>query len=206
MRNEIRVMQVLRVPPMGKLVVEVNQRRYQKLSEAREQNVKRMLLTAIGELVGFAGGYEKLVEAGVAPALGPGTHSPVASMPAGAQTTNEEKQAAFLASLEAERDALKQVPPAREPSVLGRFQPLTQTGRLSPAYGELNIVDQVDAILQRYLAGDSEFAHRSVHLEQDPSGGLRIRVDGDYYQRPAEIKEPKIQMFIKRALQEWEST
>jgi hypothetical protein len=206
MRSEIRVMQVLRIPPLGKLVVEVNQKRYQQLADAPDQNVKRMLLTAIGELVGFAGGYDKLVEAGVAPSLVPATSAAAARSPAEAQTAREQEQTAFLASLEAERDALKNVTRPREPSVLARLQPLPQTGRLSPADSEINIVDQVDAILQRYLATDPDLAQRSIHLQQNPSGGLRIRVDGEYYQRPAEIKEPKIQILIKKALQEWEST
>ena len=69
MKKEIEVMRVLRQPPLGKLVVEVNQKRVEQLAEVQEKTIRHLLLAAIGELVGFAGGYQVLVDAGVAPPL-----------------------------------------------------------------------------------------------------------------------------------------
>ena len=40
----------------------------------------------------------------------------------------------------------------------------------------LSLVEQVDAILQRYLLDDPELAERKIHLVQDPNGGLIIDV------------------------------
>ena len=70
----------------------------------------------------------------------------------------------------------------------------------------LSLVEQVDAILQRHLLADPELADRKIHLVQNASGGLIIDVDGKRYERPRDIENPQIQMMIKRALKEWEST
>lgn len=203
MRKEIEIMRVLRVPPLGKLVVEVNGQRYKNLSEIKEENVGHLLLAAIGELMTFAGGYQKLADAGVAPPLNTPEPAPQA------EASLTQQQANFLASLEAERDALKSAPPSgpRFP-VLSGIQPKVEPAR-PPSVSEAkspNLVEQIDALLQRYVAAEPELAGRSIHLVQDPNGGLQIEVDGKYYRRPREIEERNIQLVIKRALKDWESS
>ena len=69
MQNEVEIMRVLRVPPMGKLVVSFNGQRYESIAELSEENVRQLMQAAIGELITFAGGYQTLVDAGVAPSL-----------------------------------------------------------------------------------------------------------------------------------------
>ena len=70
----------------------------------------------------------------------------------------------------------------------------------------LSLVEQVDANLQRHLLADPELAGRKIHLVQDANGGLIIDVDGKRYERPRDVENPQIQIMIKRALKEWEST
>lgn len=69
----------------------------------------------------------------------------------------------------------------------------------------LSIVEQIDAIVQKHLANEPKMEGRSIHLEQSPAGGLHIKVDGEYYQRPAEIQDRDVQLLIKMALKEWEA-
>jgi hypothetical protein len=76
----------------------------------------------------------------------------------------------------------------------------------APTAKSTNVVEQIDAILQRYLVLDPELAERSIHLQQDASGGLRIRVDNNFYETPKDIEDPKIQMIIRRALKDWEKS
>ncbi len=47
---------------MGKLVVEVNKKRYEAMDAVEDESVKRLLMAAIGELIVFTDGYETLVE------------------------------------------------------------------------------------------------------------------------------------------------
>lgn len=196
MQNEIEIMRVLRIPPMGKLVVAYNNERYTTIEELSEQNVRQLLHAAIGELITFAGGYQTLVDAGVAPPLAAEKR----------ETPPREAEASqFLEQMEVERDRVKASKPKPLPSLLANLRPRKARNEAS-ANKMLSLVEQVDAILQRHLLTDPELSGRKIHLVQDPNGGLIIEVDGKRYQRPREIDDPRIQIMIKRALKEWEAT
>ncbi len=197
MQNEIEIMRVLRIPPMGKLVVAYKDKRYTAIEELSEQNVRQLLHAAIGELIIFAGGYQTLVDAGVAPAL-------AAEKPKTVSTQTTEA-AQFLEKMEKEKDRIKEDKPKPMPSLLANLRPRPARNEAS-ATKMLSLVEQVDAILQRHLLTDPELSDRTVHLVQDPSGGLIIEVDGKRFQRPREIDDPQIQIMIKRALKEWEAS
>jgi hypothetical protein len=201
MRKEIEVMQVLRLPPLGKLVVSVNNTRYEKISELGEGNKKRLLLAAIGELVDFAGGYQELVNAGVAPMI-----KQVPVQDDGTFSTSSElgeQQKRFLANLEAERNAIRNAASSKPNiSVFSGRRPSPSAANSNQID---NLVEQIDLILQKYLQEDPEMANHSIHLMQSPAGGLQIKIDGELFQRPREIQNKKIQLMIKQALKEWES-
>ncbi len=200
MRRELEVMRILRVPPLGKLVVEVNDDRFENLSEINDEKAKRVLLAAIGELISFAGSYETLVNEGVAPPV-------VVSQPVHETGPLEQRQAEFLARLEAERDAAKNAPPPKPKfPILGGIQSRPDTLLESkPAQKELSVAKQIDTILQKHVLSDPEMANRSIHLVQDPAGGILIEVDGKRYQKPGDIPEPQIHLLIKRAVKEWDA-
>ena len=204
MQNEIEIMQVLRVPPMGKLVVSFNGQRYESINQVSEAKVRQLMQAAIGELITFAGGYQKLVDAGVAPPL----NTPqVASKPEQTAEPEEMGEAAdFVNRMEQERDDIKSAKPKPTVSLLANLRPRPARNEAS-ANKMLSLVEQVDAILQRYLLTEPDFAERKIHLVQDyNNGGLIIEVDGKQYQRPRDIDDPRIQLMIKRALKEWEAT
>lgn len=195
MRRELEVMKVLRVPPLGKLVVAVDNVRYQSLSEVGDEKANRVLLAAIGELIDFAGGYQTLVEAGVASPL---DIAPVKEAPL------EQQREAFLARLEAERDAAKSAAKP-QPAFATLDSAPTLTDEPPTASRELSVAEQIDAILQELVANDPAMAERVIRLVQDPSGGIRIEVDGKMYQKPGDIPEPSVQQLIKRAVKRWDA-
>lgn len=199
MQNEIEIMRVLRVPPMGKLVISFSNQRYASIDEISEANVRQLMKTAIGELITFAGGYQQLVEAGVAP--------PLAAPQSAARSVSSENEEAekFISKLEREKEELKSAGPKPTPSLLTNMRRRPATTEAS-ANKMLSLVEQVDAILQRHLLADPELAERKIHLVQDANGGLIIDVDGKRYERPRDVENPQIQIMIKRALKEWEST
>jgi hypothetical protein len=202
MRRELEVMRVLRVPPLGKLEVEVNEQRYQNLSEITDEKIRRLLLAAIGELMDFAGGYQTLVDAGVAPAVSQSVKD---------EPPLEQRQAEFLARLEQERDALKAAPPSKPPlAVLGgtKMSEEALAAQVAAAAQKrpLSVAEQIDAILQKHVAATPDMAERSIHLVQNPAGGILIEVDGKKFGKPADIPDPGIQELIKRAVKEWDAT
>lgn len=204
MQKEVEIMRVFRVPPLGKLVVEVSGRRFEKLSEINHAKVEQRLLTAIGELVSFAGGYQSLLDAGVAPPL-PGRQA--LSSAEGLPVDDPElalRQARFLSSLEKQRDVLRHELPLSYSTDLASALAAADVSTLKPA-AERSLADQIDAILQKHLMSDPELANRAIRLRENPSGGLRIEVDGHFYDRPREVPELAIQQLIKTALREWEA-
>lgn len=213
MKDELEIMRVWRVPPLGKLVIEVRGQRYHRLDEIRDPKLKQRLLAAIGELISFADGYQTLVDAGFAPVLTP-TSQPAAVESDPTELTAE--QAEFLARLEAQRDEIAASKPRRslggparlslEPEPLVVF---TETGEVKPANAPArpkSIAEQIDAILQKHLATNPTLSNRIVALEQNPAGGIRIKVDGAYYEKPADIPDKEVQLAIKMAVKEWNAS
>jgi hypothetical protein len=208
MQSELEMMRVLRLPPRGKLVVEVGNRRYEDLSQIGEAEIRQRVTAAIGELIVFAGGYSVLVDAGVAPtAVAPPESAHEAVDDSEALRRRQEE---FLKALEQERDALRMTASAPKrrlsiPLVTPKAVPESNSPpSMKVEDPKLSIVEQIDAILQKYLAAEPSLARRSIHLEQAPGGGLRIFVDGRYFQRPGDIEEREIQLALKMALKEWE--
>ena len=200
MNKEINVMQVLRTPPLGKLEVVVSGKRYKSIADMSDGNLKRLILAAVGELVSFSGGYQQLVDAGFAPSL--------MDAPATAKQTPPQtrEQAAFLASLEAETQALREAPPpSPKPSLLNSMRSKPKPAPALVEQEAPSIVMQIDAILQKYVQSTPSIADRTIHLEHDSEGGIQIKVDGETYRKPAEIGDPAIQICIKNALKEWNS-
>lgn len=197
MQTEIEVMRVLRVPPLGKLVVQVGNRRHEKLEELPAGAAQQRIMAAIGELITFAGGYQALVDAGLAPALA--TES-AGSM---ADALLAERQAAFLNSLEQKKEESLSPPPPPSPRrlpLLGRTPPPPPTA----ATPVMDIAAQINAILQRHLESTPQLAGRRVRLVSGATGTLQIDVDGRHYENPGQIPDGDIQALIKRALHEWD--
>ena len=199
MQNEIEIMRVLRLPPMGKLAVSFADKRYTAIGEISEANVRQLLQAAIGELITFAGGYQNLVDAGVAPPLA------ISQPPSSGGVMQKDESEKFIEQLEREKNELKTTGPKPSPALLANMRRRPATTEAS-ASKMLSLVEQVDAILQRHLLNDPELAEHKIHLVQAPGGGLTIDVDGKRYTRPRDIENRKIQVLIKRALKEWETT
>lgn len=186
MPNErMEIMRILREPPLGRLIVELDARHYQKLTDIEDHRVRQRLLAAVGDLISFAGGYQVLVDAGLAPPLQISPESP---------EVLARKQAAFLRAMEGEREPDEELPFVQPPAAAP-----------APKTKALNLIEQIDAILQRVVEADPQLDGRSIHLEQGPSGSLLIRVDGKHYTQPAEIPDRNIQLAIKMALKEWDN-
>jgi len=201
MRREMEMMRILRVPPMGKMVVEIQKHRFNSLSElAGDEKAIRIINTAIGELVSFAGGYQALVDAGVAPPITP------PSTPAKREeVTLTTRQAEFLAQLEAEQAALRNpqeevVIPEKLPLPIPPVAPLPP-----PPVSAKSVVEQIDEILQRLVSQATEFNGRSLHIIQNPAGGVSINVDGTRFPSPDAVEDPIAKVLVKKAVKQWEN-
>ena len=195
MESTVEVMRVIRIPPLGKLIVEANETRYERLSDVKDAAIRHRLIAAIGELVVFADGYEALVEAGVAPPAG-GEESAILSM--------EERKELFVASMKRQTDSLRM--PDTDIGIPDKAETDGSSEGTPPQDPSLaKIVSQINAILAQKIDGNPEFESRKIQVLTTSDGDLRIEVDGTYYERPSEIEDDLAREVVGAALKEFNS-
>jgi len=220
MKKEIEMMRVMRVPPIGKLVIDANEERYTALPEVTNPKIRQRILAAIGELVDFCGGYNVLEDAGVVPQLTPSVPKQAEEIEKSVSTGQLRQQEEFLDSLERQVEEVKNKP-QKKGRMGGMFssntsrndaQPLveiSETGDIQPTIvspKQLSIAEQIDLVLQKHIAANPEMSNRGIRLEQSPTGGLQILADGNRYEKPADIEDSAVQGIIKAAVKEWNTT
>jgi hypothetical protein len=91
--------------------------------------------------------------------------------------------------------------PAVEPPKRGLF------GRAKPTepQPQVSIADQIEEFLQARLLASPQFATRSIHVRPTPDHGVRIEVDGHFYDTVAEVIDPDVREFLTTILREWEA-
>jgi hypothetical protein len=90
--------------------------------------------------------------------------------------------------------------PSPEPPKRGLF------GKPKPAEPEPSggIADQIEEFLQARLL-NSPFSTRSIHIRPAPDHGVRIEVDGHFYDSIAEVIDPDVREYLTNIMREWEA-
>lgn len=71
--------------------------------------------------------------------------------------------------------------------------------------GQKSIVMQIEDILQDMLAGSS-LASKGIHLIEDPTKGVIVRIGLSHYEGIEAVPDPEIKATIRAAVAEWEKT
>jgi hypothetical protein len=69
---------------------------------------------------------------------------------------------------------------------------------------EINLAAAIEEYLQHKLELTNEFAGRSFHIRDAGHGGVRIEVDGRFFEAVGDIDDPQARAFIASAIQEWQ--
>lgn len=69
---------------------------------------------------------------------------------------------------------------------------------------ELDIARAIEAYLQHKLLHTEEFDGRSIHIHSGVGGGVRIEVDGKFFEAVSDVDEPDIRDFLTETIQEWQ--
>jgi hypothetical protein len=193
--SDIEVLRVIRKPPLGKLIVEINSVQYENLADIPSASARQRILAAVGDLIVFVDGYNILVQAGLAPPVSSADPTGQAFPP-----SVTEREATFKTELARQRyEASLAERAIAEPVKVEQEVELDDGPDV-----EINLVERIDVLFQKYLAADPSLQGRSAGLENVPGGGLRIRVENKYYSQPKEIEDPKVRRALMQALQEWE--
>lgn len=164
----------------GTFVVEYRGQRYRKLTDIRDGDIGRGVLSVIGKLEAFAQGWATPVPA-----------APLSAEPSG--VTEDE----FLRQL---------VAPPVEPKPL-RMPTLVESAQARHVKAEpmpMGIAGQVDQVLQRQLVDNPSLLGRSIHLVTAKDGSLGVEVEGRLLKWPDEV-EPIVREAVQKAIRTWES-
>jgi hypothetical protein len=69
---------------------------------------------------------------------------------------------------------------------------------------ELDIAGAIEAYLQHKLRHTPDYAERSIHVYPSPDGGVRIEVDGQFYEGVSDIGDDGVREFMQQTIQEWQ--
>jgi hypothetical protein len=72
------------------------------------------------------------------------------------------------------------------------------------AIPEINIPAAIEAYLQHKLQYTPEYGGRSIHVRSAPGGGVRIEVDGKFYDAVGDVAEEDVRTFLSETIQEWQ--
>jgi hypothetical protein len=69
---------------------------------------------------------------------------------------------------------------------------------------EINIAGAIEAYLQHKLSITPEYADHSIHIYPAPGGGVKIEVDGKYFEAVSDVSDPTIREFLSDTIAEWQ--
>lgn len=206
------VLRVLRDRLTGRVLLEINGKRYTQLSEVTESEVRRALLLTLRDLQEFAG--LSALTVGVAPASAtppaPAPARPAAPPPAPAEPPAPQASAA---DVEAVLSQLNAAPlprpdeahaPLKLPS-MNIFKQMAQAREVSAR--EIapikSVAQQIDDVLQHLILG-TPFARQNLHVASDPAGNVVFEVGADLYRSVEEVPDRNLQVVFQEAIRRWE--
>jgi hypothetical protein len=202
--DSIELLRVWRDLSDGSLIIEIGGQRFTSVSELQGANLDRRFVNVVRDLTAM------LRTAAEQPSAPPKT-SPkaAAAAPQPAPTARPPEVAG-----KPESPAKKPAPPPAD-GELPSMAPGTmfkQMGRVAMGHKPepleeapvLSIPDQIEQVLQKHLADLPEYADRSIHVRPSPFGGVRIEVDGQFYEGVGDVPEDQVRALIQDAVREWE--
>ncbi|MCS6910471.1 MAG: hypothetical protein NZM11_07870 [Anaerolineales bacterium] len=210
--NANEVLRVLRDRLTGRVLLEINGKRYTQLSEVTESEVRRALLLTLRDLQEFAGLSALTTSHTPAQfsANPPAPAHPAAPPPA---PTEMPASPAVSAEVEAVLSQLNAAPlpktnethtPLRLPS-MNIFKQMAQAREVSAR--EIapikSVAQQIDEVLQHLILG-TPFAWQNLHVASDPNGNVVFEVGTDLYRSVEEIPDRNLQVVFQEAIRRWE--
>jgi len=228
--NTAELLRLLRHPQTGQLMVEVAGKRYNKLTDITDREVGQYILELAANFLAFTNGVVA-TEAGVKSVYLPKVKqtpqpllksAPVTTLPdpddvpsprpePGKQKPPEEPlvpppppeaEAAFLASLQDLQTTPQPPPPTTQSrGFFGLSRPSKES---TPAIPQFNLAGEINQIVQTRLMASPLAETTKIEILSDPSGGIRIKVNGQIYAGPDDVLDPDIKTLIKDSIKQWE--
>lgn len=210
--NANEVLRVMRDKLTGRVLLDINGRRYSQLSEITDSDVRRAFLLTMRDLQEFAG--VSLSTVGAPPPAAPVVPTPPS--PAATLVASVAKPVSALDSDDAEaiRARLNPAPlpkqggdahtPLKAPS-MNLFKQISVSREMSAK--ELtpikSVAQQIDDALQHVILG-TPFALQNLHVASKPDGGVLFEVGTNVYDSVNDIPDRALQVVFQEAIRRWE--
>jgi hypothetical protein len=196
--DSIELLRVWRDLSDGSLIIEIGGQRFTSVSELQGANLDRRFMNVVRDLTAMlratAGQPPK-----AAPKPAPKPNVAPAAPPA-AEVTGQPVKKPAPPPVDGD---LPSMAPGTLFKQMGRVamghkpEPVEETPLLS-------IPDQIEQVLQKHLADLPQYADRSIHVRPSPFGGVRIEVDGEFYEGVGDVADDEVRALIQNAVREWE--
>lgn len=191
----------------GSLIIHIGDRAYNHINQVTDPDVRRRLLSALRQLDTLTQSTET-------------TDTPrvngFATPPAPAQPTDTAATAPTPDETSPQPEKPKDPPPpptgtgGAMPGDLPKFQ-MSDTPinpRRKPPkedIPELDIAGAIEAYLQHKISYTPAMQGRSIHVRPSFDGGVKIEVDGVFYDAVDEVRDTEIREFLSDTIAEWQS-
>jgi hypothetical protein len=195
--DAIEVMRVWRDLNDGSIIVQMGEQRYRAMAEIQNPDLARRFVAVVRELW-------NMVNSGGAKATG--TIQPLP--PAGAVPPPADNSMVGMKARAA--GLLNGAPPAEPPAKGNRLsqgiRAVVGGGSSTPASSEpAGIAGAVEEFLQFKLSTTPQFASRSIHIRPSHDHGIKIEVDGRYFDSIGEVFDADVREYLLSIMKEWEA-
>lgn len=183
----VEVLRVLRDLADGRLVIEIGGKRYWSLAEIIDPQVRRR----------FMGNAQALAQFAQVPLSPP---SQATTWPDPAPETIEQPP------LSSQPVTYPPPPQSLDPSFQPAGEVVAPLSDLQEQPGEpKTMADEIEELIQLRLRMTPALMYRAIHIRQGAGGGIRVEVDGRYYDSVVDVADPEVAAFLQSVIREWEA-
>lgn len=196
--DAVEVMRVWRDLSDGSLIIQMGDQRYRSLAEIGGTDLSRRFVAVVRELWAMVNNGAGARIASTLP-----TYEQSGAVPLPEGSAGGMKARIGLLNQPGEADEVK--------SRTGILRQVARTAlgqTPTPPTADVRrdgIADAVEEYLQFKLSNTPQFQTRSIHVRPAIDGGVRIEVDGHYYDSVGDVIDADVREFLLNILREWEA-
>ena len=185
-KKEADLLELARVlmSPNGKVIIEINGKRYTHVKEISDPTIARSLKTLVDEMNRFLGVNVIGAHASAPPVS---ESPPVVNRPVKVVSVEEAKNL-----------------PLEKPSmdIFKQYRNLREREK-QPEIKIKSVLEEIDELLQTKIAG-TDFTRRGLKVSTHSDGTALFMLDGQGYHSVDELPEAEARSLVKQTVQEWE--
>ncbi|MFQ3565762.1 MAG: hypothetical protein SNJ59_02075 [Aggregatilineales bacterium] len=222
----VEVMTILRDVADGGLIIQIGDKSYRNPPALADAEFKRRFNMTVRDL------YDSISRQSLSTAPAPAALAsdvPLAldeladdAMAEGNLETPSVDPVQPAGALAGDRPPANQLPPSASavniaaepvPGDLPKFKlpdtiELPRRGRRRPPaepVPEINIAEAIEEFLQYKLRSAPQFAGHRLHVRPAVGGGVKIEVDGQFYDSVGEVADAEVRAYLQAVIEEWQS-